>query len=108
MKYRFENVKCIKTIDGDTIDVIIDFGFNLTQTHRLRFFGINAPETRGPEREEGLKSKAWLKDLIEGKRIKIQTYKRGKYGRIVADIIFKRRNINKRMVEEGLAEYKEY
>ena len=83
-----------RIVDGDTIDVILDLGFDLKMESRIRFAGINAPEsrTRDPvEKEQGLAAKRYVEDWIsalEG-RIIIQTSldDRGKYGRILGRIL---------------------
>lgn len=104
----------IKVYDGDTITVRIDLGFNITITERLRLFGINTPEVRGAEREEGLKSRDWLRTLILNKEIIVKTYrdKKGKYGRYLADIFIEQEtgsvNINDWLVRENLAERRTY
>ena len=111
MKYRFENVICEKVLDGDTIDCLIDFGFKLTKQERFRLSRINAPEVKGKEKEEGLKSKFALKELIEGKNIIIETEKKGKYGRYLAEVWTEEepnRNINDWLVLSNLAQYKDY
>ena len=82
---------------------------------KLRLYRINAPEVRGPERPEGLKSRDFLREQIDGKQIIIQTVKdkKGKYGRYLADIWLpvdgdEMVNINDLLVEKGFAEYKDY
>lgn len=108
MKYRYENVICERVVDGDTIDVEIDFGFKLKKKERLRLYGINAPETRGKEKEKGLKSKERLIALIEGKNIVVETEKKGKFGRYLAKIYYQNKYINRWLVNGGFAEYKDY
>jgi len=120
MKYRFENVICERVVDGDTIDVLIDFGFKITKRERLRLARINAPETRGKEKVAGQKAKRELKSLIEGKKIAIETEKQGKFGRYLAEVYYEiiidtamvqnreEININDWLVEKDLAEYKDY
>ncbi len=54
----------VHIIDGDTIDVLIDFGFQLHQKVRLRLLGINTPEIRGSEREAGLRSKQFVEEAL--------------------------------------------
>jgi len=83
-----------RIVDGDTIDVILDLGFDLKMESRIRFAGINAPESRTKdpvEKEQGLAAKRYVEDWIsalEG-RIIIQTSldDRGKYGRILGRIL---------------------
>ena len=75
-----------RVIDGDTFDVTVDLGFRITTYQRLRLVGVDTPETRGPERPEGLKVKQYVKDLIEGRDLYIKTFKVGKYGRYICEV----------------------
>ena len=89
--------KVIKVIDGDTVDVDIDLGFDIMlRDERVRIMGIDTPESRTRDKVEkkfGLASKARLKELIGGKSgpiLKIQINKkgedmRGKFGRVLGD-----------------------
>ena len=59
--------KLIRVIDGDTIDAIIDLGFDVWVKKRIRLNGIDAPETRTKnltEKEHGLKTKAFLEEIM--------------------------------------------
>ena len=58
-----------KVLDGDTIDVIIDLGFDLAKTERVRIAGVDTPEKRTRNLEEkalGIDATEWLKDKLEG------------------------------------------
>ena len=60
--------KVTKVIDGDTIDVIIDMGFDILYKSRVRLFGIDTPESRTrnlEEKKRGLISKKFLTDKIK-------------------------------------------
>ena len=86
------NFKLIKVVDGDTIDVDIDLGFGVwLRNQRIRMMGIDTPESRTRDLEEkkfGLLAKEKLKVLIaDGKLIKTYEDGRGKFGRILGDII---------------------
>jgi len=84
-EYRAE---IVRVVDGDTIDARLDLGFYMSAELRLRLAGIDAPETRGPEREAGKAATAALvAKLAEdpGPCI-VRTSKTGKYGRWLADI----------------------
>lgn len=109
--YKYK-AKCVRVIDGDSIVADLDCGFYITLKDVVfRLNRINTPEIKGKERPQGLKSKKWLKELIEGKEITIETQKakqRGKYGRYLGEIWFDGKNINDWLVKEGLAEYKKY
>jgi micrococcal nuclease len=102
--------------DGDTCTVDIDLGLH-TWVHgeKLRLSRIDAPEMRGPERPEGTISRDFLRSMILGKEIIIQTAKdtKGKYGRYLAEIWLNQdgdnwTNINDLLVEQGYAIYKDY
>ena len=70
-------VKVVKVIDGDTVDIDIDLGFNTwIKNERVRIMGIDTPESRTRnkiEKKFGLLAKARLKSLL-GKRIVLKTY----------------------------------
>ena len=105
--------KITRVIDGDTVDVNIDLGFDIHHLARVRMMGIDTPESRTRNLEEkalGLASKARLKELLKGKKIKIETSKegKGKFGRVLADVIAIDKdgteiNCNQQLIEEGHA-----
>lgn len=105
-----------KVYDGDTITVEIDLGFKTSvKGEKIRLSRINTPEVRGESREEGLKSRDYLRTLILNKEILLETIKdkKGKYGRYLGEIFYKQENeewlnINNHLVNKGLAEFKEY
>ena len=78
-----------KVYDGDTITCDIDLGFEiLFKNQKLRLYGINTPEVRGPTRPEGLKVRDLVRSRISNKWVTIKTRKdkKGKYGRWIAEI----------------------
>ena len=91
------NCKINKVVDGDTVDVDIDLGFNIMiKGERVRIMGIDTPESRTSdivEKKFGLAAKARLKELLKGNPIlKTQINKKGedmkgKFGRILGDFI---------------------
>ena len=105
-----------KVYDGDTITVDIDLGLNVfAKKEKIRLSRINAPELKGKERKEGLKSRDYLRSLIFKKEIFVQTIKdrKGKYGRYLGEIFTidengSKTNINDLLVEKGFAIYKKY
>ena len=106
--YRVKRV--IKVIDGDTIDVILDMGFDILLKQRVRLFGIDTPESRTRDLEEkkyGLKSKKFLQEKLKNaKRILIKTHKgeeTGKFGRILGDIWCDGKSVNLEMCKVGHA-----
>ena len=61
------SAKCLKVVDGDTIDARVDLGFDTFKKIRIRLVGINAPESRTrdlEEKERGLAAKARVKQLM--------------------------------------------
>lgn len=110
MKPYFYKAKIISVYDGDTVTAVMDLGFNITNKIKIRLHGINAPEIRGKQRPEGLKSRDYLRSLILDKDVIIQTLKdkKGKYGRYIGIIHLEDKNINELLVESGHAEKKEY
>ena len=100
------NAYITKVYDGDTVTADIDLGFGIfLKKQRLRLLGINAPEIRGSERSEGLVSRDFLRDKILNKKVVLKTHKdkKGKYGRILAEIFFEDENINELLLSEGYA-----
>lgn len=113
-------VEVDRVVDGDTVDFIVDLGFNVKLKERFRLAGINAPESRTKdleEKERGLSATKFLElqlsNLID---LKIVTDKdaKGKYGRWLGTIwgIDAVReewvNVNEFMVTMGHAVHKEY
>jgi len=81
--------KITNVVDGDTYDFEIDLGFGIIYKNRLRLYGVNTPEKRGPEKFEGIAVTEQVKKLIEGKDVTLHTRKfKGKYGRYIADVAF--------------------
>ena len=84
-----------RVVDGDTYDVQIDLGFELTYGSakkgvRLRLRGVDTPETWRPkteaEREHGERATRFVKALMEQQFVQVQSYKLGIYGRYEADV----------------------
>ena len=109
-------VKINKVVDGDTIDVTIDLGFDLTKKERVRVAGIDTPEKRTRDLEEkalGIDATNWLKeklaDAIRGDdELVIRTELRGgvgKYGRLLGWLYIGESNvsINEQMIQLGYA-----
>jgi len=113
MLYNYKIKKVLKIVDGDTIDVEIDLGFDVYVKRRVRFYGIDAPETRTRDLEEkarGKASKAFLSDLIANNTedILLHSLDIGKYGRVIGEIYIAGKNVNKLLVSEGYAISAEY
>lgn len=86
------SAKILKVIDGDTVDVLIDLGFNIHHKARVRLYGVNTPESRTKDLAEkslGLKAKEFTADWTNRHQqvfIKTIAGKDDKYGRILAQI----------------------
>tara|TARA_R100000808_G_C2137687_1_gene145776 strand:- start:829 stop:1197 length:369 start_codon:yes stop_codon:yes gene_type:complete len=81
----------LRVIDGDTIDAEIDLGFDVKIKKRIRFMGINTPESRTRDLEEkarGLAAKDRVKALLEGcDNITLNSHGVGKFGRCLGEIM---------------------
>jgi micrococcal nuclease len=106
--YQYKIKKIKRIIDGDTIDIDIDLGFNLTISHRVRLKGIDAAETRTKdleEKAEGIRARLWLeKELARQGEWIIETHKEDKYGRILGTLylIGDSVTVNEKMLTEGI------
>ena len=107
--YQYKIKKIHRIIDGDTIDVEISLGFNITIVRRVRLKDIDAAETRTKdlkEKAEGLLAKEWLaKELSKPGEWIIETTKDDKYGRILGTLylVGEPVTVNERMVNDGIA-----
>lgn len=102
------NAEVLRWIDGDTVVVNIDVGFGIILRNRsVRLYGIDAPESRTrdlSEKRRGLEAKAYCERTVPyGSKIQLKTYKTGKYGRILGEVIHEGVNINQVLIEEGHA-----
>lgn len=104
--------KVTKVVDGDTIDVDIDLGFDISFSSRVRLAGIDTPESRTTDKMEkalGLEAKAYLKHEIESaKTVVIKTEKMDsseKYGRILGWVFLDGASVslNEKMIIDGHA-----
>ena len=106
--------KVKRVVDGDTMDVILDLGFDIHHAVRVRMAGIDTPESRTRDKDEkarGKLSKAFLKESIKGKKIILKTKikdAKGKFGRVIAEVWAEfeegsLRNINELMIKECYA-----
>ena len=108
--------KLDRVVDGDTIDALIDVGFDIWVKKRIRYKGIDTWESRTrdlDEKKKGLAAKARNKELLESVSNKsgyfrIKSYGTGKYGRVLADIFVQDKegnsiNVNQQLIKEGHA-----
>jgi len=126
--YNFRVVSIDKVVDGDTIDVTLDLGFDICKSERVRVAGIDTPEKRTRDLEEkelGIDATEWLEYKLEGAisgedDLVIRTELKGgvgKYGRLLGWLYIgypkcdegcdcechKQKSINEEMIEKGYA-----
>ena len=107
------NIDVVRVIDGDTIDAKIDLGFDVSVKKRVRFMGINTPESRTRDLEEkkrGLAAKARVQELLdEATEIQLTSHGVGKFGRCLGELNLCNSdgltmvNLNNKLIEEGHA-----
>jgi micrococcal nuclease len=112
--------KLKRVVDGDTIDAYIDLGFNVHVDKRIRFMGIDTPESRTRdliEKRYGLGAKYRLIEMLESNDniFIVKSHGTGKYGRVLGELFitqgdgpsneteFTRINVNQTLVKEGHA-----
>ena len=108
--------KLERVVDGDTIDALIDVGFDIWIKKRIRYSGIDTWESRTRNLEEkakGLEAKARNKELLmeissKPGYFRLKSFGVGKYGRVLGEIYIedkegKQYNINKTLISEGHA-----
>jgi len=114
--YNFRVTEINRVVDGDTIDVTIDLGFDLYKKERVRVAGIDTPEKRTRDLEEkalGIDATNWLKDKLEDtiagdEELTIRTELKGgmgKYGRLLGWLYIGEDtvSVNEIMIDEGYA-----
>ncbi|MFQ3889900.1 thermonuclease family protein [Staphylococcus shinii] len=82
--YTFK-ANCYNVVDGDTIDVILDFGFDISADRRLRLLNVDTPE-RGQENHK--EATEFVKDKVYNNEVLVQTYKDDNFGRYLANVYF--------------------
>jgi|TARA_R110001592_G_scaffold41620_1_gene135845 micrococcal nuclease len=108
--------KLDRVVDGDTIDAMIDVGFDIWIKKRIRYSGIDTWESRTrdlDEKKKGLAAKARNKELLEKVSAKsgyfrLKSHGVGKYGRVLGEIFIQdangvQMNINETLIKEGHA-----
>ena len=108
--------KLERVVDGDTVDALIDVGFDIWIKKRIRYSGIDTWESRTrdlAEKAKGLEAKARNKELLlevssKSGYFRLKSYGVGKYGRVLGEIFIedaegKQYNINETLISEGHA-----
>ena len=114
--YNFRVTEINRVVDGDTIDVTIDLGFDLYKKERVRVAGVDTPEKRTRDLEEkalGIDATNWIKEKLEGAlngddELTIRTELKGgvgKYGRLLGWLYVgdEEISLNEMMITEGYA-----
>ena len=110
--YEYHVKKVTNVVDGDTIDVDIDLGFDISFSSRVRLAGIDTPESRTTDKAEkvlGLEAKEYVKSKIkDAKDVVIKTEKMDsseKYGRILGWLFLdgSKVSVNEQMIADGYA-----
>ena len=114
--YNFRVTEIVKVLDGDTIDVLIDLGFDLYKKERVRIAGVDTPEKRTRDLEEkalGIDATNWLKEQLDSTidgndELTIRTELKGgvgKYGRLLGWLYVgdNTKSINEQMISQGYA-----
>ena len=114
--YNFRVIEINRVVDGDTIDVTIDLGFDLYKKERVRVAGVDTPEKRTRDLEEkalGYDATNWIKDALDGAiagddDLIIRTELDGgvgKYGRLLGWLYIgdEEVSLNEQMIEQGYA-----
>ena len=114
--YNFRVTEINRVVDGDTIDVTIDLGFDLYKKERVRIAGVDTPEKRTRDLEEkalGIDATDWMKEKLEGaidgeSELTIRSELKGgmgKYGRLLGWLYIgdEKVSINEQMIDEGYA-----
>ena len=106
--YEYRVLEVSRIVDGDTVDVVVDLGFDVRHKTRVRLFGINTPECRTKdlaEKAAGLSAKERLQDLLNGVPVTIITNKKDKFGRYLGTLYVEgaETSVNQTLIDEGHA-----
>jgi len=110
MMYTYFVKSVDRVVDGDTIDISIDLGFDLTKKERVRLAGIDTPEKRTKdlaEKKMGYQATEFLEmHLLEATKLTVKTEKDGKFGRMLGWLYKSDKDtmsINQIMIDKGYA-----
>lgn len=110
--YNYKVLKVDRVIDGDTVDVVVDLGFNVSLKQRFRILGIDAPELKDKDpfiRAKAIEAKKFAEDWFNSRgALRVQSYKDDKYGRMLGDFYFEEQEgyltFSEAIMEANLAE----
>ena len=103
------NAKLDRVVDGDTVDALVDLGFDTWKKVRIRFYGIDAYESRTrdlEEKEKGLAAKQRVIDVLNenNNEFTLKSHGVGKYGRCLGEIFVEtlgETSLQKTLINEG-------
>jgi len=118
--YTYKVKEVVKIVDGDTVDVIVSLGFNLTALKRVRFLHVDTDELRGGTTETKQRAKAAklrVEELLKSGSVYLRTKmdSTGKYGRVLGEFFVVRTviqesgestviiNVNQTLIDEGFS-----
>jgi micrococcal nuclease len=103
MHYRFT---LLRVVDGDTLEVDIELGFGLRFCgQRLRLWGVNCPECRGPTRDAGLAASRFVEDCLRGQQLVMTLRGKDSFGRWLAEVRYgeQQRDLATTLLDAGQA-----
>lgn len=102
--------KIVNVVDGDTVDAIIDVGFQITMAQRLRVNRINTPETNSKDeliKAKALAAREFTSQALLNKEVIVSTRKSDAFGRYLAEIYYlengEQKNLSDVLLTQGLA-----
>ncbi len=108
-KFSFDGIKTYAYVysvfDADTITIIFEYRNEMIK-YSCRLLGIDSPEIRTKdieEKEKAIEARDFLRKLILNKVIKVELFKFEKYGRILANVYSKNKNINQLLIKKNYA-----
>lgn len=97
----FDYCKCVNVVDGDTLDIEVDMGFNNKTKQRFRLAGVDTPERGQPGWQE---AKDFVAEFVKDRRLVIVSEKVDKYGRYLATVFDTDEVcLNEQLIGRGLA-----
>ena len=106
--YEYSVLQLLKIVDGDSVDVLLDLGFDIHKKERVRLSGIDAPESKTTDENEkkfGLEAKEYVAAwFVANPKSKIRTTKDDKYGRILGEFFgVGVKGLSESLIEDGYA-----
>ena len=100
------HARLIRVLDGDTVEMDLDLGFDVHYVSPVRLKGINAPELHGETHAAGLAARDHLAQLLSKSDLIVRTElhkDKDKYGRVLGTFLSGEINVNAQMIDDGFA-----